>query len=178
MLLSQGRVCQETHDWVHLMLTIGDLCQSLAVVRDDGSDQLYWNCRPNFTENFETFELQGDLMVEHCRGFIRPSNMIISCEPDEQYRWRLYYFNKQNGTVLDPSIYLKLIMENPRDISIPVLTLSSLQQLVASKGRFDLTLMEFDFLTMVRCSNNFSRALQFALRHRLRRLLSANDLRA
>ncbi len=178
MPLSQGDARLANSDWVHLMLTLGELCQSLAVVRDDCNEQLYWNCKPNFSKEFDNVELNGELMVDHCRGFLRPSNMIISCVPSKRYRWRLFYFNQQTGSTLDPSIYLKLMMDNPRDISIPVLTQSALSTLVSSKEPCDLPLMEFDFLTMSRRSNNFSRVLQFALRHRLRRLLKHNERRS
>ncbi|BFM06269.1 hypothetical protein GCM10025791_08360 [Halioxenophilus aromaticivorans] len=162
---------------MHLMLTLGDLCQSLAVVRDDGSDELYWDCKPNFSDGYENVELHGELVVNRCRSFLRPSNMVISCFPQEQYQWRLFYFNQQTGSMLDPSVYLKLIMDNPRDISIPVLTHSALRTLVHSKTPCELPLMEFDFLTMSQQATTFSRALQFALRHRLRRLLKHHERR-
>lgn len=175
MSLCQGGVRQGTQDWVHLMLTVGELCQALAMVRDDGSDELYWNCKPNFTKSFDSIELQGERVVSHGRGFLRPSNLIISCDTENQYRWQLYYFNHQSGTVLDPSTYLKMTLNSPRDVSLPILTLSSLQKLASSKGVCDIALMEFDFLTMARGSTQYSRALQFALRHRLLRMLSTKS---
>lgn len=149
------------------------LTQTLALFRDDGQDNLMMDCRPLLCRRGRELELHGNSVVEHCRQYLRPSNLVIVSRPDKGFQSRIFYVNRQTGAVLDPTTYLKLSMDSPRDISIPVLALSTLQAMVASQVAQDLPLLELDFVKMVRDHKDYSRTLQYALRHRLRRFILA-----
>jgi len=156
-----------------LVATIKSLSHTFAIVRDDGSDELLWNCQLKTSSAFNTIEMRGQSVVEQCRGLLRASNMVITCNPQQGYTWQLHYLNHITGATLDPSTYLKLSLDRPQDITLPVLRLSSLQSLIESPTTCHLPLLEFDFLSLSKLTHNFSRTLQFAMRQRLRRYLIA-----
>lgn len=147
-----------------------DISRVLSVFNDE-TNRLLLDCTPNFVDGLDSIDFSGQEVLENARPFVRKSNFVIACRPDKKYQWRLYYINRVSGSVLDPSTYLKLAMDSPNNLPIPIMCTSSFQLMAESFKPVDLPLYELDLIQLERVSNDFSRALQFALRHRLKRHL-------
>ncbi|WP_317930888.1 hypothetical protein [Halioxenophilus sp. WMMB6] len=156
---------------VQLLAVIARIAETLAVVRDDSVDELLIYCQPQLARGAKAIELLGKSVMVGCRPFLRPSHLVITCRPEQNYHWRLQYVNQSSGRVLDPATYLMLSMNNPADLPLPVVQLSVLQQLADARQPCHLPLYELDFFNLLQSSRSYARTLQFALRHRLRRFL-------
>ena len=147
----------------------------VLAVFNDQNNKLLLDCKTSLNEYKDGLLFTGEEVVENCRPFLRPSNFVIACRPDKNYRWRFYYVNRVSGSVLDPTTYLKLVMDSPGDMPLPVMSTESFNVLYNAQQPIDLDLFELDFFMLERLSKPFSRALQFALRHRLKRYLKIHD---
>jgi len=155
-------------DSPQLLQAMREISQVLAVY-DEQSYELLLDCKPSRRDGEWVYN--GEKIIENCRPFLRPTNFVVACRPDKNYQWRFFYVNQVSGAVLDPTTYLKLSMDSPHSLPLPIMSTQSLELMAGAKAPIDLPLYEVDFILLERLSRSWSRAIRFALRHRLQRYL-------
>lgn len=152
-----------------LLAAINSLTAVLAVVVDDEDGRLLLGSEINLAMRAKSLELCGTQVIDNCLPFLRNSNFSITMSNTGD--WSIRYKNVKTGEEYEPSAYLRLAMDNPRAIPLPILSFASLKSLVNKGGDSVMPLYELDFYALVSSGVDYSRALQFAMRHRLRRYL-------